>query len=65
MPFARPVKLYAPEDWEPGSSYSHLDDALFDGGLDAMLTSAGDDIPNDKLGPRVLGFLKDMGWPTK
>jgi hypothetical protein len=58
----KPVKLYAPLEWEAGSSYSHLDDATYDGGANALLTSAGEDIANLKLGPVVIAMLGDMGW---
>jgi hypothetical protein len=59
---SKPVKLYAPTEWEVGSSYSHLDDQTYDGGANALLTSAGEDIPNVKLGPVVIAILADMGW---
>jgi hypothetical protein len=58
----KPVKLYAPEEWSGPSSYSHLDDATYDGGPDSILTSAGEKMPNIELGPRVIGMLSDMGW---
>ena len=58
----KPVKLYAPEEWSGPSSYSHLDDATYDGGPDSILTSAGEKMPNIELGPRVIGMLGDMGW---
>lgn len=58
----KPVKLYAPEVWEAGSSYSHLDDDTYDGGPNALLTSAGEDIASLKMGPVVIGMLADMGW---
>jgi hypothetical protein len=58
----KPVKLYSPPQWEPASSYSHLDDATYDGGPDALLTSAGEDLPSIDVGPRVLGMLGDIGW---
>ena len=61
----KPVKLYAPEEWEAGSSYSHLDDETYDGGANALLTSAGEDIPNVKLGALILGMLADMGWSVE
>ena len=57
-----PVKLFAPSPWAPASSYSHLDDATYDGGVDAILTSAGENMKTIDLGPRVLGMLGDMGW---
>jgi hypothetical protein len=58
----KPVKLYAPAEWSGPSSYSHLDDATYDGGPDSILTSAGEKMPNIELGPRVIGMLGDMGW---
>ena len=58
----KPVKLYAPAEWSGPSSYSHLDDATYDGGPDSILTSAGEKMPNIELGPRVIGILGDMGW---
>ena len=58
----KPVKLYAPKEWSGPSSYSHLDDATYDGGPDSILTSAGEKMPNIELGPRVIGILGDMGW---
>ena len=58
----QPVKLYAPKEWSGPSSYSHLDDATYDGGPDSILTSAGEKMPNIELGPRVIGMLGDMGW---
>ena len=60
-----PLKLFAPTTWAPASSYSHLDDATYDGGPDAMLTSAGENMATIDLGPRVLGMLGDMGWTLK
>jgi hypothetical protein len=57
-----PLKLFAPKVWSVGSSFMHLDDATYDGGSDAFLTSAGSNIPNIEIGPRVLGMLGDMGW---
>jgi hypothetical protein len=58
------VKIYAPKEWVGPSSYSHLDDATYDGGPDSILTSAGEKMPNIELGPRVVGMLGDMGWKT-
>jgi len=58
----KPVKIYAPKEWVGPSSYSHLDDATYDGGPDSILTSAGEKMPNIELGPRVVGMLGDMGW---
>ena len=58
----KPVKIYAPKEWVGPSSYSHLDDATYDGGPDSILTSAGEKMPNIELGPRVIGMLGDMGW---
>jgi hypothetical protein len=58
----KPVKIYAPAEWVGPSSYSHLDDATYDGGPDSILTAAGEKMPNIELGPRVVGILGDMGW---
>jgi len=61
----KPIKLYAPKPWRPGSSYAHFDDATFDGGEDALMTAAGAKIPDLTVGPRLVGVLKDLGWDAK
>ncbi|MCS6802537.1 MAG: hypothetical protein NZ773_11445 [Dehalococcoidia bacterium] len=61
-----PAKLYAPNPWQPGSSYSHLDEATYGrGNPNALMTPAigrGEAIHNP--GPIALGMLTDMGWTT-
>ncbi|MCQ3978822.1 MAG: hypothetical protein DPW09_35815 [Anaerolineae bacterium] len=57
-----PVRLYSPNTWNPGSSYSHLDQ-IFNGTLNALMTFAlgsGTSILNP--GPVTLGLFRDIGW---
>jgi hypothetical protein len=62
----RPAKLYAPNPWEQGSSYSHLDEATFGpGNPNALMTpriGRGEAIHNP--GPVTLAMFSDMGWTT-
>ncbi len=56
------VKLYAPNPWKPGSSYSHLDE-IFNGTPNALMTysiGSGESIHNP--GPVMLCMFKDVGW---
>jgi hypothetical protein len=56
------VKLYAPNPWQPGSSYSHLDE-IFNGTPNALMTysiGSGESIHNP--GPVMLCMFKDVGW---
>ena len=57
-------KLYAPGVWAQGSSYSHLDEAMYpNGSPNSLMTSAlapGEVIHN--LGPIMRGMLTDTGW---
>ena len=58
-----PARLYAPGSWEQGSSYSHLNDATYDGSANALMThaiAAGE--ANHNPGPVGMGMLEDMGW---
>jgi uncharacterized repeat protein (TIGR01451 family) len=58
-----PVKLYAPNPWKPGSSYSHLDDATYNGTPNALMTyqiASGEALHDP--GPVTLAMFKDMGW---
>ena len=59
------IKLYAPSPWKPGSSYAHFDDATYDGGEDALMTSTGANLPDITVGPRLVGVLKDLGWDAR
>lgn len=60
----RPAKLFAPNPWQPGSSYAHLDEATYGrGNPNALMTPAigrGEAIHNP--GPVALAMLADMGW---
>lgn len=57
-------ELYAPARWEPGSSYGHLDEAVFAPGTpSALMTPFLDrqEVLRDP-GPVSLGILEDTGW---
>ena len=56
------VKLYAPFEWNPGSSYSHLDE-VFNGTVNSMMTyaSGSGEVTHDP-GPVTLAMFEDMGW---
>ncbi|MEM9327573.1 MAG: hypothetical protein AAGA85_18040 [Bacteroidota bacterium] len=57
-------KLYAPEDFEPGSSYSHWDEETFPAGdpngLMTNLLSPGEALHD--IGDIFRGLLLDIGW---
>ena len=57
-------KLYAPSQWQQGSSYAHLDELTYPRGnpnsLDTPYFSLGEAIHDP--GPIPLGILKDEGW---
>ncbi len=58
-----PLKTYAPFSFAPGSSYSHWDEATFNGSETALMTpflGPGEDIYDP--GNVTLGFMEDMGW---
>ena len=56
------VKLYAPNTWSSGSSYSHLDE-VFNGTANDMMTfSVASGSSNHTPGPVIMGLLKDLGW---
>jgi hypothetical protein len=61
-----PAKLYAPNPWQQGSSYSHLDEATYPrSNPNALMSPAigrGEAIHNP--GPVALAMLADMGWST-
>lgn len=57
-----PAKLYAPNPWEEGSSFSHLDE-IFNGTPNALMTyslSNGESTHNP--GPVTLCMFQDTGW---
>ena len=59
--------LYAPAQYEPGSSLSHFDDNAYpQGDPDALMTSLirrGEVI--HRIGPAALGVLHDLGWTVR
>lgn len=60
---ARPP-LYAPNPWESGSSFAHLDDSSFPSGdINSLMTPAfGTAEAIHAPGPIVLGIFDDIGW---
>ncbi|NIV03224.1 MAG: T9SS type A sorting domain-containing protein, partial [Calditrichae bacterium] len=60
-------KLYAPSNWEQGSSYSHLDETTFPpGNPNSLMTpQIGNAEPIHAPGPVTLGIFRDMGWSTQ
>ena len=57
-------KLYAPDPWNRGSSYSHLDEDTFPAGApNALMTPRQSRAEaNHHPGPITLGMFEDMGW---
>lgn len=59
-----PARLYAPIQWDGGSSYSHLNETIFSpGNPNSLMTpqlGLGESIHNP--GPLGLAMLADMGW---
>lgn len=57
-------EIYAPAAWQPGSSFSHLDEQTYaPGTLNALMTprfSRGEAVHDP--GPITCGALRDMGW---
>ncbi|HEY9624625.1 MAG TPA: bluetail domain-containing putative surface protein [Crinalium sp.] len=57
-------QLYAPSQWQQGSSYTHLDEYAYPAGslnsLDTPFLSTAES--NHYPGPITLGMLRDMGW---
>jgi hypothetical protein len=57
------VKMYAPSEWAPGSSYSHLDYNTFKGTTNGMMVYAvAPGSSNHNPGTVTKGLLKDLGW---
>lgn len=58
------VRLYAPPSWEPGSSYSHLDDDAYpQGKANSLMTpKLADGEAIREPGPIAVAVLADMGW---
>ena len=57
-------RLYAPSIYEPGSSYSHLNESSYPAGnINALMTPALNSAEaNHDPGPMVLAMFRDMGW---
>lgn len=61
-----PPPLFAPPDWSPGSSYSHLDEETYPSGdLNSLMTPfIGSAEVNHNPGAITCGMFVDMGWPA-
>lgn len=57
-------KIFAPFSFNPGSSYSHWDEATFGpGNINSLMSpQIGPGEANHNPGPITLGFFEDMGW---
>lgn len=59
-----PVQLYSPFPWQPGSSYSHLDQDTFGQSDNSLMRPRLDrQFAIHSPGPIMCGMLSDMGWP--
>jgi len=58
-----PIKLYIPNTWKDGSSYSHLDSATYNGTAEDLMTPSigAGDITRD-VGPITQAMFNDFGW---
>jgi hypothetical protein len=60
----RPAKLYAPSTWQPGSSYSHLDEATYrQGNANSLMTpilNSAEAIHTP--GPITQALFRSIGW---
>jgi hypothetical protein len=67
VPGSPPPKLFTPDQWEPGSSYSHLDEEEYPGATgdpDALMTPQfGRQEAARNPGGITCGMFADMGWP--
>lgn len=61
---AQPPKLYAPNPWKQGSSYSHLDENSFpiSSGNGLMTPQLGNGEAIHSPGSITLGIFEDLGW---
>ena len=59
-------KIYAPNPWEGGSSYSHIDEDTYPAGnANSLMTPfVGAAEANHNPGPIIIGLLGDIGWET-
>ena len=60
-------KMFAPNPYQPGSSYSHLDENTYNAGnINSLMTPS---IANGEAihdpGPIIMGLLEDIGWTTE
>lgn len=62
----QPPKLFAPRQWQPGSSISHLDEKTYPSGSPNSLNTPylGSSEAIHDPGSIALGILQDMGWVT-
>jgi hypothetical protein len=60
-------RLFAPPNWSPGSSISHLDNATYPAGdPDALMTpSIGTGENARELGAVTVAMTADLGWPLR
>jgi hypothetical protein len=57
------VKLYAPSQWDPGSSNSHIDQAKYDATAESLMTPRLIDGQSDGApGPVTIAMMEDIGW---
>jgi len=62
--YKNPAMLYAPREFRPGSSFSHIDQITFTGTADALMRPNMDyALAIHTPGPLLCGMLSDMGWP--
>lgn len=61
-----PARLYAPPQFEPGSTYSHLDEATYPPGHpDTLMTPQQAFMESAHApGPIMLEIFRDTGWPV-
>lgn len=61
----KPARLFAPATWDPGSSYSHLDETTFNNTPNALMTpQLAQQEALHHPGRVGLAILADIGWPV-
>jgi hypothetical protein len=60
-------RMYAPSTWEPGSSYSHLNESTYtEGNANSLMTpQIGYSEAIHSPGPIILGLMADIGWEVE
>jgi hypothetical protein len=60
-------RMYAPSSWEPGSSYSHLNESTYsEGNANSLMTpQIGYSEAIHSPGPIILGLMADIGWDVE